>query len=119
MTKPTMTMSLRRIVRLLSSRSLRLGGFFRGAAEAALQVVEDKAHGGGGPGRRRDSPAAVPHDEDAAVVGRSLELSDVRGVAREVVDRREQVGSRCRKGAGCLVVAEGRALNRTALVEEH
>src|SRR4051794_27783868 len=92
MTKPTRTTSLRRIVRLLPSRSLRLRRFFRRAPEAALEVVEDEADRRRRPGCGGDSPRAVAHDKDTAVVGRSLELGDRCRVAREVVDPRQQLG---------------------------
>src|SRR5919201_4901952 len=50
-------------------------------AQRALEVVEDEPDGGIRSGRRRDPCRPVRHDEDAALVRRSLELDERTPVA--------------------------------------
>src|SRR5438874_8040592 len=79
--KPTRPSSLRFIVRLAPPRPGRLLGLTLGAAEAALEVVEDEPDGGGGARRGRDPTAARADDEDAPLRGRRLELGHLAVLA--------------------------------------
>src|ERR1700674_886088 len=74
--KPRAARSLRFIVRLLSTRSLRLRRPGVGVPQGALQVVEDETDRGRRACRRSDPPCFVPHDEHAAVGGGGFELGD-------------------------------------------
>ena len=76
-----------------SPRPLRLRRLGVGAAQAALQVVEDEPDRRRRAGRRRDPPVAVADDEDAALGGRGLELRHRRLVGAEAGGALEQVAA--------------------------
>src|SRR6185312_698682 len=98
--KPKRASSLRLIVGLLPARPLRLRRLARRAPETALQVVEDEADGGRRAGRRRDAPPAVANDEDAAGVGRRLELGHLARVGAKGRSLLEQLRAGAREPVG-------------------
>src|ERR687887_44185 len=92
-TMPRIAAALRRI-RLLPRRSLSLGLLrldFE-VPERALQVVEDEPHRWVDASRRGDPGRALPHDEDASLLGRRLELRQLGAVpGLDTLSDREQL----------------------------